>query len=621
MSGIAGIIRFDGAPVDAGLVETMTAAMSHRGPDGTHQWADGTAALGQCMLRTTPESLEEAQPLANEDESLVLVMDGRVDNWEELRRDLLAQGRVLRDRSDAELVLRGYETWGPDCPKRIEGDFAFVIWDSRHRLAFCARDRMGSRPLNYHWDGTTLAFSSELHAILSLPWVKRELDQGTLAEYLGSAWHSRSATFWKGITRLVPAHRMNVGAAGPHSDRYWEPDLSAKPPFARKVDHVEHYRWLLGDVVRRLSRSHRPAAFEVSGGLDSSAVFAMAHHLRRQGRLLTPSIEGYTLDFLGEGDADEMEYARAVGEHLGVGIREVPPALMPIDWFRDWASRYREFPGYPNGTMSLGLREAARTEGARVLLTGGAGDEWLGLGPPGHYYAEEIAQGHWRQVRDCLAADNRALGTGKTTRWFVRSGLVPLLPTGVKRTLLSLPRGGRTRESWLAPELQVELDRRRAFHDPAAGPRVERRSQRRQLAVLGDAYVAIAREMEERSAARQGLELRTPFLSRPIVELAFATPEWLRSIGCSTKHYHREAMRGLLPERVRTRQTKADFMGVFRAQLDAIGAEALSRIPERRSGWVRPDRVARLCGRRHDRNMAGWVEWWLWTLVGCDALV
>ena len=127
MSGIAGIIRFDGTPVAPGLVEKMTAALAYRGPDGIHHWARGSVALGQCMLRTTPESLEETQPLANEDASLVLVMDGRVDNWEELRRELLARGARLRSRADAELVLRAYETWGRECLAHIDGDIALVI--------------------------------------------------------------------------------------------------------------------------------------------------------------------------------------------------------------------------------------------------------------------------------------------------------------------------------------------------------------------------------------------------------------------------------------------------------------------------------------------------------------
>ncbi len=105
MSGIAGIIHFDGKPVEPGLIEKMTSAMAHRGPDGINHWVKGSVALGQCMLRTTPESLEEHQPLTNEDESLVLVMDGRVDNWEELRQGVAGARRVLRNRADAELVL------------------------------------------------------------------------------------------------------------------------------------------------------------------------------------------------------------------------------------------------------------------------------------------------------------------------------------------------------------------------------------------------------------------------------------------------------------------------------------------------------------------------------------
>ena len=151
MSGIAGIIRFDGGRVEPGQIEKMTAAMSYRGPDGINHRVLGPVALGHCMFRTTSESLEETQPLANEDESLTLVMDGWLSNWEELRAELLAKSARLRTRADAELVLRAYEAWGADCVAHIEGDFAFVIWDARRCEAFCARDRMGNKPLFYCW--------------------------------------------------------------------------------------------------------------------------------------------------------------------------------------------------------------------------------------------------------------------------------------------------------------------------------------------------------------------------------------------------------------------------------------------------------------------------------------
>jgi len=321
MSGIAGIVRFDGAPLEPGLIERMTAAMAHRGPDGIRHWSSGSVALGQCMLCTTPESLDERGPLANEDGSLVLVIDGRVDNWEELRRDLLGRGAVLRDRTDAELVLRAYEVWGRECLSRIDGDFALVVWDARRREAFCARDRMANKAIAWHWDGNNLAFASELRAILALPWVPRRLNEGMVAEFLANEWHSRDETFWQNVHRLEPAHRMTVDAAGPRQDRYWQPDPWTAPPSEDEDELVEHYLSLLTDVVRRMSRSTGPLACEVSGGLDSSALFAVAEHLRRRGELLAPSLDGYTLAFDDGSDADELSYARAVGEHLGVPIR------------------------------------------------------------------------------------------------------------------------------------------------------------------------------------------------------------------------------------------------------------------------------------------------------------
>ena len=291
MSGIAGIIHFDGAPVAPGLVESMTGAMAHRGPDGIDHWVKGSAALGQCMLRTTPESLEEHQPLTNEDESLVLVMDGRVDNWEELRRELLARGAVLRNRSDAELVLRAFETWGRDCLPHIDGDFALVIWDARRREAFCARDRIGNKPFHYHWDGRTFAFASELHAILALPWVREELNEGMVAEFLANDWHSRDETFWQGVLRLVAgAPDGRSTRAGRASSSIGSRTSQATLPCTSDDEYAEYYRALFTDVVRRMSRSSQPLACEVSGGLDSSAIFAVAERsaTRRQ-RLLAPS--------------------------------------------------------------------------------------------------------------------------------------------------------------------------------------------------------------------------------------------------------------------------------------------------------------------------------------------
>ena len=208
MSGIAAALRFDGGPALSGLVETMTAAMDFRGPDGIHHWTDGAAAIGQCLLCTTAESLAETLPLVGEDSRLALVMDGRLDNWEELRGELLAKGVRLRGRTDSELVLRAYETWGADCAARLDGDFVFVIWDQQRREAFCVRDQTGAKPLHYHWNGQRLLIASDLHAIYAAAPEARAPNEGMLAEILAGEWYARDETLWRGIMKLTPAHQM-----------------------------------------------------------------------------------------------------------------------------------------------------------------------------------------------------------------------------------------------------------------------------------------------------------------------------------------------------------------------------------------------------------------------------
>ena len=622
MSGIAGIVRFDGAPVEPGSIERMTAAMAHRGPDGIRHWSTGSVALGQCMLCTTPESLDERGPLANEDGSLVLVMDGRVDNWEELRRDLLGRGAVLRDRTDAELVLRAYEAWGRDCVARIDGDCVFVVWDARHNEAFCARDRFGQKPFHYHWDGTTLAFASDVHAVLALPWVPQVLNEGMVAEFLANEWLSIDETFWQRVLRLPQANRMTVDARGPRLERYWAPDLHATLRYRTDDEYAEHYLALLTEAVRRMSRTIGPLACEVSGGLDSSALVAVAERLRREGKLLAPSLDAYTLEFNDDSDANEMAYARAMGEHLGIPVREVAPTHEPLDWYRERAQRLRTFPSYPNGTMGLGLRELAASRGSRAILCGVGGDEWL-CGTRG-YYADELAARDWRSLATSFDADRHDYGTSRSVRWLLRQGCMPLLPDAVKRPIRRVRAALRDRRSdnrtWLAPPMQRLLDERRArLRPPDAGGKATA-SHRRSLNTLSSPFLAHARALEEGLAAGCGIEVRRPFFARELVEFAFATPDHLKLRGNTDKYLHRLAMRGYLPEPVRTRRTKAEFVIVFLRHLPAMEAALRGGLAKTRAAWVVRERAAELLAHVGDPEANDAPEWKLWSLIGCDAV-
>ena len=624
MSGIAGIIHFDGKPVEPGQVEAMTAAMHYRGPDGINHWRRGNVSLGQCMLRTTPESLEENQPLINEDESLVLVMDGRVDNWEELRRELLCKGAVLRTRADAELVLRAYEVWGRECLSHIEGDFALMIWDARRHEAFCARDRVGNKPFNYHWNGSTLVFASELHTLLALPWVPEVLNQGMLAEYLGTEWYSLDETLWQGVLRLKPSHFVVARGQGDLPlHRYWKPDLRQTLPCWTDEDNIEHYRTLLTDVVRRMSRSHRPLAYEVSGGLDSSAIFSVAEMLRKQGNLPAPSLEGYTLDYSSDPAADEMTYARSVGAHLGRSIHEVTPSHKPLDWYRETASFSREFPSYPHDAMGLSIAEMARSHSSRVLFSGTGGDEWAGGSRL--YYAEAMAGGQLRELLNLLLQDTREAGIPAALWRQLRHGVLPLLPDSLRRDLRRMRGFFKVTErdelpSWLAPVMQQRLAQRRKLNVLKSSPRWERLGQRRQWLNLSDGYVTLAREINERQASRMGLEWRQPFWDARIIQAAFATPEHLRMRGDENKWMHRRALAGLLPEQVLQRKSKAEFSVAFCRYWSDLRPQLVADVLPRRLDWIEHLGFSNLLGRAFDPQCGDWSEGIAWTLFGLDVV-
>ena len=624
MSGIAGIIHFDGAPVELGLIEKMTSAMSHRGPDGIQHWQQGSVALGQCMLHTTSESLEEVQPWFSEDGRYVLVMDGRLDNWEELRRNFELRGCRLRNRSDVELVMQAFQLWGVDSLEKIEGDFAFVIWDACANKLACIRDRMGSKPFHYYWDGKTFAFASEVSALLALPMIPRVCNESMMIDYFMAQWCTKDETLWKGISRLPQAHRIQITPDSFVLTQYWEPDLSTRLILKDDNEYAECYQALFIEAVRRCSRSHMNVAFEVSGGLDSSALFAVADRLDKSSKLPAPGIDAYTLGFPDDDDdANELNYVRSLGAHLNRKVHEIEPSQPSISWLRAWAKKHGEFPPYPNASMLVGMRNTANTRGSRVIVAGVGGDEWLMSGRG--YYAEEILSMRWRSLFQCWHSDQQDFGTVQSAWWLFRHGLAPLLPEKLKSAIrarfMEKHPFGKAEYSWLTPEMKVLLNQRRRQ------PHAERKSPFTQIGQLSKWNMlfsptnALAREAEDRMAAMSGLELRWPFFNLQLAQFAFASPDRIRLRGRTNKFVHRKAMSGYLPEDILNRRTKADFMITYRQYLRGMVSEFCREIPQRRPGWVKADELANLYKlTQRGATPDGMPEWQLWGVFGCDAV-
>ncbi len=615
MSGIAGIVDFSGSPIPESLIGGMLDRMAHRGRDGTGHWVSGAVALGHCMTHSTPESLTETQPMVSQDARRVLVMDGRLDNWEELRHELGMPGA-----NDAALVLAAFETWGEDYPSRLEGDYAIAIWDSEHQRLHTARDLFGRRPFYYSFDGTRFAFASEIGPLFTLHWIRQTLNEGMLAEWLGTDLQSFVDTFWSGIYRLKPRHQARVDRGGMVSRSSWEPDIHGTVPCRTDEEFIDYYRSMMRDIVRRQSRSHRPLAFEVSGGLDSSAVYALAHDLAIHGELLAPGMQGYTLAFPPGSRAHEVEYARAVGRHCGTTIRECEPAYRPLEWYRDVAAARHDFPGVPNGVMLFGMYEAAQADGATVIVGGYGGDEWTGQSTVGSYYADSLSGWNWVGLRRALLEDVRELGVRRTCFRVIRYGLVPMIPGSVKDVIRGFIPDGFEGQEWLSAPMRAILGRRKKLRVPRL-TRAIRCSQRRLYATMHSPEPINMYEILEYYLARRSMETRTPFQSKRVVQFAFSTEDWMRHRGVRNRWLHRASMQSLLPPSVQERSGKADFNVTVQRANDEVRAVLLSQLESRRSAWLDARQFGKRARRIVDVDAVGLEAWVLWYVACCDAVV
>ncbi len=622
MSGIAALVHFDGRPADPARIETMTAAMAHRGPDGITHWVQGSVALGQCTLHVTAEATEAVLPLVNAEAQVALVMAGRVDNYDELRTLLTGRGAVLRSRADEEMVLQAYLLFGAEMTAHLEGDFAIVIWDGRRGEVLCLRDPFAHKPVHYTWDGTTLGIASDVAALLALPGVSAEIDLATVVEVIECDWVSHTDTFYRQIKRLPAASRLVCDRQGPRISRYWTPDPFAPSPVRNEAEAAAAYLELFTASVRRRSRAHLPVAYEVSGGLDSSAVFAVAQDLAGRGALPAPEIHGYTLRIEGDAAANDLPFARAVAAHLGVPLAEVPPTLKPPEWFRARAAAMRDHPGFPNGVMHEGLIRQAQQDGCRVLIDGIGGDEWLS-GNRWLDYADAVRAGDLRALFGIMHADAPGIGWPAASARALRYGLGSNLPGPIRAAMRRTPLSGRQKHAgpvWATDKLLKKLAKRR--EDCARPERKLRfRSQLELDRSLFDAYGVWAREINERTAAHLQIERRSPFEDRALVEFVYTLPGWFMRKGPLIKHFHRTALQGLLPESVRMRADKAVFDTVMTAGVDDVAQAVVANTPDA------PALISEACLSRLQtqsvpdlRDGDEMVDFRLWALCGIQGL-
>src|SRR5579864_6243509 len=371
MCGICGIFHRDRARrVERDTLAEMNQRIVHRGPDDDGFFVE--ANVGLAMRRLSIIDIKTGhQPIANEDEDVWIVYNGEIYNHQDLRKELQSRGHRYRTKSDTETIVHLYEEYGRDCVKHLRGMFAFAIWDRRRRHLFIARDRLGIKPLYYHFDGQTLLFGSEIKTILAFPGVRAEFNRATLAEYLAFGYIPEPETMYAGINKLLPGHAMEIGEGGsPRISSYWDLQVKADSPARPRSYYVERYRALLEECVSSHLMSDVPLGVFLSGGLDSSAVAALTTKIRKE------PIETFAVGY-GEEAFSELPFARAVAEHIGSKHHEVRlsrdeffQALPRMIWHED------EPVVWPSSVALYFVARLAR-ERVTVVLTGEGSDETL----------------------------------------------------------------------------------------------------------------------------------------------------------------------------------------------------------------------------------------------------
>lgn len=595
MSGIGGICDLAGAPADPWTLRTMMQAVAHRGPDGSGSWFDGPVALGHVMLHSTPESVGEIQPFADPATGLCVTLDGRVDNGAELCTALKRKGYETRGCADSELVLLAYACWGEDCAREILGDFAFAVWDSRKQTLFCARDQIGIRPFYYAIDRRRFIFGSELQQLFAGTGLAGEPNEGMIGEYLANAITSRDETLYRGILRLPPAHCLCVRRGAVVRKRYWDIDPARAIRYRTDAEYAEHFMSVFKESVRCRLRSHRPIGVELSGGLDSSSIVSVVQLLRREGAIPQIDVEACSLVFPGM-ECDESTYIQDVVAKSGVDSVLLTPPVPEASCHQEYVRRHLDFPTYPRSHMWNLALSRTRDRGGVVLLSGIGGDDWLAGAPPG--YLDMIRESKFGDLLHFLRRaheDAQWVGLASALRREVRSRVVSALPPAALRVVRTILRR-RGVPDWIDPglarrsHLQERLERvrpPRSFATPHL---------RQYYSWLNSGYLPHSLEYGDRLCAVAGIETRQPFHDRRIVEMGFALPgeqTWRRD---QSKVVLRKAMKGLLPESVRQRVTKAEFSEPEAEALRALGGELLlDSLAPNSMRWVDKDQVRARC--------------------------
>jgi len=568
MSGIGGSWNLDGRPLDRSTLGAMSESLAHRGSDADGLWVDDCVGLFCRLRRVTPESAGEHQPWVHPAGS-VLVFDGRLDSRDDCFSLLADNPQITQACSDAALVAAVYQKVGDRFCEYLNGDFALGLFDSKHRRLLLARDAIGVRPLYYYSDGATFVFASEIKGLLCHPAVVCRPDATQLAHLM---FHvplpatSGGLTFLRDVRSVAPAHLMIVSPDRCDIRRYWDFDGHRQLRLRSFAEYAEGFRHHFYTAVRRRLRSAFPVGCSVSGGVDSSSIFCTAEAIRRQQPGRHPALIGASLTYAEGSPSDEQAFLREIERCYGVEMMRIPADPKGLLEGAEEELWHVESPALDvQWKMTQAFRSTIARAGARVLLTG----QWADGVLFNRAYLTDLLRrlrfmtirAHQKESGRWTDADPqswRALGGD-----LVRHSLPPRLRYALRATRNRLVD---------PPNIRYFT---RAFRTLARGSprgatlkRSFRSAHSRCLyEYVRSPYEVLYMEWNNKAAAVTGFDAAFPFLDRDLLSFLMAVPGEIATWRGVHKALLREAMRGVVPSRIRLRNSKADFTDVVNAGL------------------------------------------------------
>ncbi len=594
-------------------VYAMNRLVAHRGPDDEGFFTDENngVALGHRRLSIIDLSPAGRQPLANDDGTLHLTFNGEIYNYRELRAELEARGYRFRTQTDTETILHLYDAEGDDCVKRLNGIFAFALWDGRRQRMLVARDHFGIKPLYYSELPGGVVFGSELKSLLVHPEISRELDQQAIHQHLSFIWSTAPHTMLRGVKKLEPGFLLILEKGRiVKKECFYDLPYDGTRLAGTRAEHLEQLHELLAQAVERQLVSDVPVAAFLSGGLDSSSVVAMMH------RAGVERPRCYTINFGEDAPADEnppdLEFARIAAKHLDADLHEVyvkPDVVSFIEKMVYVLDEPQADPACINVSL---IAEQTRADGYKVLLSGVGGDD-IFTGYRRHLALRLEKFWGWlpQPARNFLAFGVKDLGVaGKFTRrlhkYFANA------PMSAEDRLLTyfVWNTEEVRRSLYAPDLARSLadyDTLEPLRNTLSRIPDEHDPLNRMLYLEAKHFLPDHNlNYTDKMSMLHGIETRVPLLDLDLVRFAVHLAPEEKLVGCKLKSAFKDAMRRDLPSIIIDRPKTgfgAPLRRWIRHDLREMVRDVLSEKALRERGLFDPSAVRKLIKRNESQEV------------------